>query len=345
MAAVCLAAPILACSHSESFTGTDGPATGPFSSPPPVRLTYNPGNNYTPTWTEDGKGILYSFSYENPDHYADDRCVGLLPTTGGTRLWELCDTRREHADSADSFFGVSIAPDGKLLYIEMSTRRGHGGLSGVNQPPQVRALWLADTAFPFQRRKLVELSNGIRLNDRFLQWLTDTRWLSGTAFVALAKRTSDRNPWDSVGSGVGIIRGTIISTGATLAMIPGTEDARYYSLAEEGSSLIFIRDDMHLMRTPITGGTPVMVSTTPVLQSVFDLTCQHTTCLVTGNGVWRVDLVSGQAVQLADTIRDARLSPVTGDVVGTAVTSMVRIQIGGGIQPLSSIMLYHGVVP
>ena len=320
-----------------------------------MRLTYNPGNNYEPTWAEDGRGIIYHYSYQSPDIHADDRCVGLLPPGGGTRLWQMCDERREHSDSADSFAGVAIGTDGRLLYLELSTRRGPGGLSGVNQPPQTRTLWLADTAFPFQRRKLLDLSFGLNLNGIFFNALRDVRWVGSTSFIALAaKQGTDINPWDSTLTGIAVVRGEITTAGATLSIVPGTEGATNYSLAENGVSLIITRSGLILERVPIAGSAAVPVATIPTLSvndpshptsDIGNLTCSSTTCLATAGGVWQVDLTSGHATALATRITSARLSPASGDVAGTVVTSNVRIQVGGPVQPLSSIVLFHGVLP
>ncbi len=228
---------VLGCSHSEPFTVTNNALTEPFSSAPPIRLTLNAGDNYWPSWTEDGKGIIYSYSYPQPTSHADDRCLGLLPPTGGTRLWQLCDERREHADSADSFAAAAIGTDGRLIYLEASTRRGSGGLSGVNQPPKNTVLWLADTALPFQRRALLVL--GAQISDSFVNWFRDTHWIGPTSFVTLAQfdyiRLAPKSAlFDSVFTGLGVVRGEIGPTAATFAIVPGTAGAQSYSLAEGG---------------------------------------------------------------------------------------------------------------
>ena len=320
---ILLALPGFGCSHSESFgTGVDR-ATVPFSVTPPVRLTYNTADNYWPSWTEDGQGIIYSYSYPQPDAHADDRCVGLLPPSGGTRLWQMCDERREHADSADSFTGVAIGTDGRLLYLELSTKRGSGGLSGVNQPPQTRVLWLADTAFPFQRRKLLDMSFGLSLNGIFFNALGDTRWVGSTSFVALAARQgTDINPWDSTLTGMAVVRGEITTAGATLSIVPGTEGARMYSFAENGASFIIYRSGTSIERVPVAGGTPGTVATLPGVLPT-GLTCQGSTCLVTtgrpGNpqSIFRVVLATGEATPFAIFINDSpRLPPTGATIVG-----------------------------
>jgi len=254
-----LALPGLGCSHSQPFgTGVDA-VTVPFSAAPPVRLTYNAADNYWPSWTEDGRGIIYSYSYTQPDTHADDRCIGVLPATGGARVWQLCDERREHADSADSFAAAAIGTDGRLVYLEASSRRGPGGLSGVNPPPQTIVLWLADTALPFQRRALLQL--GARISGQFVNWFRDTHWTGQASFVTLAQ-FADFKPRpngalvDTIFFGVGIARGEILPTGATLSLVPGTAGATMYSVAENGASLVFVRSGPAIERVPAGGGSP-----------------------------------------------------------------------------------------
>lgn len=345
-----LVLPGFGCSHSESFgTGVDA-VTVPFSTAPPVRLTYNAADNYWPSWTEDGRGIIYSYSYTLPDTHADDRCVGLLPPSGGTRLWQMCDERREHADSADSFTGVAIGTDGRLIYMEMSTRRGSGGLSGVNQPPQTRALWLADTAFPFQRRKLLDMSFGLSLNGIFFNALGDTRWLGSSSFIALAaKQGTDFNPWDSTLTGMAVVRGEITTAGVTLSIVPGTEGVQAYSLAENGVSLVIWRAGLSLERVPAAGGTATTVATLPSLPGmhITGLTCQATTCLVSASRsptpgtiglirrAWRVSLPTGESVETTiNIVGFPRISPVSTDIVGYD-----NITLRG------SLFLYQGLLP
>src|ERR1019366_10062732 len=81
---------LLACTHSDAWVTPPIVALPPFGTGADVQLTYNVDQNYWPTWTQDGRGILYAFvNLENTAH----RCLGLLPATGGSRIWELCDNR------------------------------------------------------------------------------------------------------------------------------------------------------------------------------------------------------------------------------------------------------------
>jgi hypothetical protein len=78
---------LLGCGHSEPFVA-DGPAklNRPFRNTTPLQLTLNLGADATPSWTQDGSGIYWSAERPLPGDL--DRCISLLPATGGT-LTEL----------------------------------------------------------------------------------------------------------------------------------------------------------------------------------------------------------------------------------------------------------------
>src|SRR5579862_9420510 len=104
---------LLACTHSDAFI-TPGQAVGPFTSGADVQLTLNPDQDYWPTWTADGRGILYSFV--DPGSTFLHRCMGLLPAAGGSRLWQWCDNRATQLDSSSSFTAYALSSSGALLY-------------------------------------------------------------------------------------------------------------------------------------------------------------------------------------------------------------------------------------
>lgn len=350
--AALLLAGTLACSHSVAFTAADQGQGEPFSSVPPVRMTYNPADNYWPSWTQDGGGILYAYSFTNPDSRADDRCLGLLRPGGGTQLWQLCDDRGTHADSADSFAAADIDPTGQLIYLEASSRRGSGGLSGVNPPPQVTNLWLADTVFPFQRRLLAALP--VRINNVFVNWFRDTRWTGPTSFLTLAQLDSIvpvgfGSRVDSLFIGLGVVRGDLTASGATFTMIPGTEGTQFYSFAENNASLVIWRTGLAIEKLPLAGGTPVVVGTIPNLTGmhITGLTCQGSTCLVgTSRSAppdsvgpivrfFRMSLGTGESTELAVGILDSpRISPRSTDVIGRDSNNGVR-----------ALYLHQGLLP
>jgi hypothetical protein len=354
------------CEHSGPFI--DEPSTvGPAVTPAGVRLTFNVEQDYWPTWTDDGRGILYSFV--NPGATAH-RCLGLLPAAGGTRLWELCDDRFSQADSLSSFTGYALGSAGRLLYVE--------AVAPQNSPltPISTTLWLADTAAPFTRTALLTLPtvvDGIGIG-----WLSDIAWTGPNTFIALAQGFSieaEPNPPcnfadDSVFANSGVVvNGTIVSGRATLQPVSGTTGATGYSLAEDGASLVFItRGNVYLYKVPAGGGTAVAVAPASITAGaqLLGVSCRASLCIVADSPVSfpahiplpchfvdpgpmelrSFSLVTGasQSVKVAgDIIVGPQISPATGDVV---------VQVGGNPGHLQTIKtpsngdlyLYQGLV-
>jgi hypothetical protein len=367
--AILAASALLGCGHSDTFSDPTS-AVGAYSAGPDIRLTLNPNQDYWPTWTEDGQGILYSYVDQVPG--SQHRCIGLLPVVGGTRIWQLCDNRATQADSTNSFPAYSLGADGRLIYAEATT---HAGLAATS--PDETTLWLADSAAPFQRRALLTLPTFAGSTP--VAWLADISWTGPTTFIALAQDLSLLGhcmfcgPIDSIFYGEAVVRGTITATGATLSVVTGTAGATGYSFAENGASIVYtLRDDRQLYKVPATGGTATVVGVvTPTGGAqLLGVSCRASTCIVaddvltlTGislsgaitfpsivpNGVNElrtVSLTSGvsQVLRTNTTLfATPQISPVTGDVVA---------QTGGAFGHLqtftssgSDLHLYQGLVP
>src|ERR671910_481089 len=78
----------IGCEHSSPAQPEQPPALPPFSSSPPVRLTFNRADDRTPSWLPDGSGIIYSS--ERQDRSDRDRCLSVLPASGGTISATYC---------------------------------------------------------------------------------------------------------------------------------------------------------------------------------------------------------------------------------------------------------------
>lgn len=263
------------CSHSDAFDPVSA-QLGPISSGPDIQLTFNGDQDYWPTWTEDGSGILYAFvrSGTNVVH----RCVGLLPAGGGTQTWTLCDDRFGSADSSNSFPAYALGADGRLLYLEAQSH---------NNSTPTPVLWLADSAKPFIRTALVTFP--ISFASGIYNWLGDLKWTGPNSFVGLAQA------WNTAPHGYQsylqdtvlanirgvVISGTIAGGRATMAPVPGTDGATGYSLAEGGASIIFTTlGDAALRRVPVAGGTPTTVATIATSNKLVGVSCKGGTCIV-----------------------------------------------------------------
>ena len=364
--ALVAAALVVGCNHSDAFVSPPTPV-GPFNTGPDVRLTFNSDQDYWPTWTEDGRGILYSYVDAAPG--AQHRCLGLLPAGGGSRSWELCDNRATQTDSVNSFIAYALGPDGRLLYVEAVARAGVQSTT-----PAETALWLADSATPFQRRMLLTLPTVAGTVP--VSWIADINWTGPTTFIALAQDFSILGQCkcgllDSIYNGEAVVRGTITESGATLQAVPGTGGATSYSLAESGASIVFtLRDDRRLFKVPATGGaaTSVGVISPNGAAELLGVSCKGSTCVVAADPLTLSAVTPGgltfpaiapgatelRAISLTTGIVQVlltstalfatpRISPVTGDVVA---------QVGGAFGHLqtfssaaSDLHLYRGLVP
>jgi hypothetical protein len=280
----------MGCTHSDSFT-TRTYVVGPFSDGPDVPLTLNSDQDYWPTWTSDGRGILYAFvDATRPDSVSyGKRCMGILPAIGGTRLWQWCDDRAALFDSLSSFPAYALDAGGQLLYAESTIDRRlaftHGNLK----------LWLADTLHPYRRRNL--LTFPVTVGDSVADWLADVAWTGTNTFTGLAQNFliashctgAEGAPKcapiivDTMFFGELVVRGTINANGATLTAVPGTAGATTYAPAEGGASIVFTtRNSTTLWRVPAAGGTPVAVgavTSVPGMKLV-GVSCKGITCIV-----------------------------------------------------------------
>lgn len=293
LASLCLAA---ACTHSDAFTNPVS-ALGPSSAGPDVQLTYNPDQDYWPIWTQDGKGILYAYVDQNDVKH---RCIGLLPASGGTRVWSLCDDRVIRADTASSYAAFALDSTGRLLVAE-AVSPGSG--TTLTHEPAV-TLWTADTASPYARTNLLSLPTTVDGNT--ISWLSDVAWTGPASFIALGSKFGtvthcviaavaldsavECRGVDSVfvDSQDVVVQGTVSAGKATLHAVAGTSGATGYTLAEGGASVVFSAwQDTQLYRVPITGGTrePLLSTAGAGMAQIAGVSCRGETCVYARDSV------------------------------------------------------------
>jgi hypothetical protein len=372
------------CGHSDSYVVAPH-VLGPAGTGSVVRLTFNVERDYWPAWTEDGRGILYSFI--EPGSSVRHRCIGLLPAAGGTRAWQFCDNRAIRADSMNSFAAYALDTLGRLLAVEAVS-----GTTGFDEVPARTTLWLADTSTPYVRRTLLSLP--IQFDTLRVSWISDLAWTSPTGFLALGQQfftapncalpchstTEDTLFADHGGV---VMTGTIGSGAATLNVVAGTEGATAYSLAEGGSRIVFtVAHDLRLFQVPIGGGAPTPMPDPPAHDTLANqvgelvgVSCRESSCIVARDGIlitgsyWQqIPLVGWQYstafASAGGPYRLNRVSLQTGEddsVAGSPsvfatprispVNGDVVVHVGGDWGHLQSfgsggdLYLYHGLVP
>jgi hypothetical protein len=347
------------CDHSEPYVFP--PTTsGPSSNGPDILLTFNTDQDYWPTWTEDGTGIMYAFVDASQPTAASygHRCMGVMPAAGGMRTWQWCDNRGALGDSLSSFPAFALGSDGRLLYVESTATRQFAFVPGET------ALWLADSAHPFRRRKLTAFPTVV--GDSTVTWPADLAWTGPKAFIGLGQRyvpashcvnTMNCSALDTVFYGETIFRGAISPDGATLTPIGGTAGATSYAFAANGSTIVFTkRNSTQLFSLPSTGGNPAVAATVTLAPGVqlFGLSCKGMTCVVATGPVtpWAaavpgpgvdiarinlgaaelraVSLVTGESTVLLTRTTGLLMSPLvsatTGDVVAQLGFMMGHLQ-------------------
>ncbi len=315
------------------YEGSAGPLTPGLEE----RLTYadtnedgEPFRALQPTWAVDGSGILYSFS---PRPYlpgekklaqrcilshpcravaADpkDRCLAMLPPSGGSAYWNVCESRSGHSTTTDIIQAGAINRTGQLLYTESSAQ----ALASLPYD-----LWLATQGDPLNRRRLcsqVTEPSGVETICGVFDF-TDIQWTGTNTFVAVTKSS--------------ITQGTITTDFVTLAAVPGTSGVAQYSLVDGARAAVFIvanRADHAVRRVKMADGTVTVVGTLPLGPGgeILDVGCHSDVCVVLASGggtpgtwnLWKMDLATGHSaiVRTFDhPIATAKLSPVSGDVV------------------------------
>jgi hypothetical protein len=341
----------VAC-HSDPYTLPLYGANGALTSGEQVLLTYSDSSTskyhfqfqaYQPSWAPNGSGILYGFS-ARPSQIVEvlglrcsgprvcvpapvdslDGCLGLLPPTGGSAYWNLCETEVTHADSTDIFTEGALNTAGQLLYIEMT------GPTSLPSPIGFHAeLWLGDPQRISSRRKVLTLYRDhlgvVDTTAGALNWLRDIQWLGTQAFFAIGQF---KKP-DNTDSTLGIIRGAITAGGADLAFVAGTTGpaARHFALIPGGTALVYVDTSALVKHVVVATGVKTILAALPIDTAgrAIDIGCRADACgILTYDGtprhwdLWKVDLVSGGVTLVKTftrTITGARLSPNSGDVL------------------------------
>ena len=123
---------LLGCAHSEAFGDPEPGSGGPRGGGPPVRLTYNIGQDGTAAWSDDGAFIYYSAQ----DSFSSDkdRCIVRMAAGGGSRIPLACPEPLS-ANGLTEIFDQPAPGAGRVAYASSEL--------GVDEHAPFRhAIWL-----------------------------------------------------------------------------------------------------------------------------------------------------------------------------------------------------------
>ena len=200
------------------------PPAPPFSDVLPHRLTFNLGDDRTPSWLPDGSGIIYSSEQETrPDH---DRCLTVLPPEGGTIRSSYCRLDPFHDDSTDLMESPVVSPGGRIFFQQVTSRIGR-------QKRGPAALMVGAAGDPWSATQ-VGLMPYTAPNGRLHSSLRTPQWL-GDTLIYLAEQLfwegSTFYP-DTFYTGLDVVL-LNLSGAPRLEVVPGTDYASSVAVSED----------------------------------------------------------------------------------------------------------------
>lgn len=242
-----------ACSHTDAFSPSPEDPRGPRDQGSFVRLTYNSGDDRTPSWLPDGSGVIYSSErLDSPDH---DRCLRVMPAAGGAISMSYCDHQYAHQDSTDRFESPAVSESGRLLFLRAVSR------IGVHKGPRLH-LMLGHLAQPAQSTEITPIpyfaSSGIThyyagypvwAGPDDFAYLGQYLWYQGSTIFP-----------DTFVTGLEIVRGRVTGEIATLTVVPNTQLASSISLGSSADHVIAtFGGDSRVYRVSLTDGSRSMI--------------------------------------------------------------------------------------
>lgn len=223
---------LAACGHEAPFAPRDFGTSGPFSTVPPVRLTYSDGDDRTPAWLPDGATVVYSS--ERLDLADADRCLHFLPGGGGTITRQVCARSVGQEDSTHRYEAPAVSADGRIAYLRaVSTIGLQKGPAMALMLGSLDDPTVADVVTPIPYFAPSGLTHG---NVSHLQWLSPTRlvylgenlFYEGSTFLP-----------DTFTTGLEIMRGDLAGGAMTLSVVPGTELASSVAAGGDEDTIVF----------------------------------------------------------------------------------------------------------
>ena len=246
--AVSLLLGILACDHSAPFAPATQGTTTPFQPGPVARLTYAQGSSRSASWLPDGSAFVYS--YPDPQSAGDDRCIAVMPATGGRIQQLICRRTANSMHQTELLDAPAVSAEGRLVYTEDVRPAGSTSLGNL-------ALTLTSLAAPQTTTKLAAvpytLAPGLLNN-----WISQTTWVSPRRLLFLGGLIGKITILDSITSGLDIVQLDFSTGTPTLSLVPGTESASGVAAGDGGSFYFTIGGDTRVYKRDAGGGTTVV---------------------------------------------------------------------------------------
>jgi hypothetical protein len=302
-----------ACAHDEPFATGDSNTLVPLVPSEPARLTWSEFGDHGPAWLPDGGGFLYS--YVRTDSDERDRCLGVLPASGGQRVREICRRTLADGDSVDMLDLPSASAGGLLAY-----RRAVSTLFNDVMHQELVAATLADplpgvivTSLPF---------TGV--DGGFYTSVSQPRWVGESGLVFLGRVQEIVTPCPGCDPFVIERNNGILYAPAdgsrTVTPVPGTGDATSVAAAPDGT-ILFTRDgDTRVYRRHLGTGEESIVYDVVIAAPSDIAAAGDRIAVAVPGGIHIVDLGTGASSTVAAAgYTGLALSPDGSIVIGEAI--------------------------
>ncbi len=328
---------LLGCAHGEPFGDGVPGSNGPRPGGPPVRLTYNIGQDGTAAWTADGATIYYSAQ----DSFSSDKdhCIVRMSAGGGTRSPVACP-EPPSANELTEIFDQPAPLGGRLVYSSST-------LGVIEHAPYRHTIWVADDE-PFAPPSAVLVfpyftpSGGSHDAPVHLQWLSPDTLL----FVGAENGCCNK---DTMRFGVEIVLLDLSGPAPVRTLVPNTTRASAVQASVDGSAIHYtVAGDSRVYRQVLATGVvdtlhdfgPGRVARDPQLlgttlyaivdghDGFIDLPPFFDVQIDYGGRLVRVDLPGGVETELGDSLhlfKRPRLAPAGGRFVVEAYPMTVNI--------------------
>ncbi|MEP7324440.1 MAG: hypothetical protein ABI836_00705 [Gemmatimonadota bacterium] len=281
------------CDHSQPFDSPPRTPLGPWSSGSIRRLTFNPGDDRTPSWLPDGSGIIYSS--EREDRRDHDRCLNILPPLGGTVMQSICPTNPNQDDSTNLLESPAVSPEGRIFYHEVTSWIGQQKLGSTG-------LRLGLATDPVNANQVLQLPYTAP-DGQIHSSIRSPAWTGPNTLVYLAEllfyEGSTFLP-DTFFTGLAVVQLDVSGDTPVLQLVPGTNDASSAAVPE-GPGVIYytIGGDSVVYRRDLVAGTVTSVHNFGSGNIARDVTVRgnHLVAVVGRSVVWQYELDHSRYIQ------------------------------------------------